>query len=107
MTDSKTCAICDQSFEAHSKDCPQGMVEMLRKQRTLDIQCPACQAQQIGTNAAGLYECRYCHAQYKAGMKSVLPSKGLGEFPGDKSLEEWSLKAKQARMEAVRKRMQA
>jgi hypothetical protein len=83
------------------------MVEKLRKQRVIDIQCPACQAQQIGTNAGGLYECRYCHTQYKAGMKSALPNKGLGDFPGDKSLEEWSLKAKQARMEAVRKRMQA
>ncbi len=104
---SQKCETCN-SHIGHKKNCPVPAIAGLEKARRYNL-CPICHADGVDFNDLGLFECRYCHLQFKkadngdiqarltnmsddldldAGIFKVviLENRGAGNFPIDQEI---------------------
>ena len=101
------CTICKESFESHAQSCPVRLVDYLFDSKS-NIQCSECNEREVEINGSDFYECRSCNTQFTAGETlktdkitilcnwkddtvinvSIMASRGRGDFPIDKRIEE-------------------
>ena len=105
------CPVCG-SKDGHNPGCLQVQLQRLLDQQK-HIQCPECDAMDVGVNNDDFYECRQCHTQYTTGKNyadadakkaylildmdapiaqgvatvAILPTKGTGQFRLDQEIE--------------------
>lgn len=81
---STICEICHAHID-HKKNCPVPQISDLKKTQRFNL-CPICHADGVDLNARGLYECRYCHRQFKRADNGDIQSR-LASMSDDLDLD--------------------
>jgi len=81
---SDKCNVCN-SHIGHKKNCPVPAIIGLEKARRYNL-CPICHADGVDFNDQRLFECRYCHSQFKKADR-INAQTGLVNMSDDLDME--------------------